>query len=489
MKNALVQTAGLAMVCWCMAFAGDAPAAVEKATFDFGPIASRTYDLNNDERLRILGPLFERARAGDGMDLVAARPLFSTVDDPARDRALIDYAWPVGMSRTIHDENQWRFLFFFGFNHTTNDPGDRYRTWLIPFYFQGRDASGETYRALFPLGGTIKDFVGRDEVSFVLFPLFSRSALNDISTVNVFWPLVSKTTSSRGHISRGRVFPLYGYNIHDGKFDKRFILWPFYTRAHYQYEKGHGHSHMLFPLYGVVDLDTEKTLWLLPPFFRFTDGQQQDITYAPWPFFQRRVGNGVDQLYVWPIWGRKKFEERDTRFYLWPFFWTQTDRRPGEQVTRFHAVPFFSHTAVRAATTNMPAAADAEVLARRHKCWPLYSYRRDGDASRLRFPELWPFADAPSVERNLAPFWSLVERRTHGEKSDTEILWGLYRQHDRGPDERYVSLFPLADYRRAEGGHSWNLLKGLIGYEQKASRKSLKLLYILRIPLNGESEP
>lgn len=470
------------------AAAQDAPEK-SRRPFDFGPFVSRHHDLNGDERLKVLGPLFERAHSPDEMTLTATRPLFSTVDDPARDRALIDYAWPVGTSRTINDENQWRFLIFYGFNHTTNDPGDRYRTWLIPFYFQGRDTSGKTYRALFPLGGTIKDFVGRDEISFVLWPLYSTSALNEISTVNVLWPFISKTTSTQGHISRGRIFPFYGYNRHAGKFDKKFILWPFYTDARYHYEEGHGGGHILFPLYGYMNLDTERTIWLLPPFFRFTDGERQDVVHAPWPFYQRRLGDGVDLRYIWPVWGRKTIEDRETHFFLWPVFWTETDQRPGESIRRFNVVPFFSHAVVRANTPEETPPGEREVLARRHKLWPLYSYRRDGDTTRFRFVELWPFADAPAVERNWAPLWSLYERRATATNADTELLWGLFRNQKRGDEGRYVSLFPVADYRRDGETRSWNLLKGLVGYERKDSRKSIRLLYFLKFGIGEESPP
>lgn len=428
------------------------------------------------------------------MTVRAVRPFYSSVQDPARDRSLRDYVWPIGSSHTVHDETQWRFLVFFGFNHTTNDPGQRYRTWLFPFYFQGRDASGQTYRALFPVAGTLRDFVGRDEISFVLFPLYSRSQLNEISTHNVLWPFISRTTSTKDHIYRARVFPFYGVNRHRDKFDKRFILWPVYTEAHYYYEKGHGHAHILFPLYGIVNLDTEKTLWVLPPFFRFTRGEAQNITFAPWPFFQRRVGNGIDQLYIWPLWGRKKVDQLERSFYLWPFIWTEYNDRPAWDSSRLIVAPFFSHTAVRAdAVATNGVAAEPAVLERRHKLWPLYSYRRDGEASRLRFLELWPFADAPAVERNWAPFWSLYARHSISNNVDTEILWGLYRNHRRADAFRYVSLFPLVDYTRDEqtgtDRKSWNLLKGLIGYERKDSQKSLRLLYVLRIPLGKDESP
>ncbi|HMO51579.1 MAG TPA: hypothetical protein PKE26_01765 [Kiritimatiellia bacterium] len=484
----------LALVMASSAMAEPAEPSRRRSGFDFGPFISRHQDVNGDWRLKILGPLYEQAESGDGMRLDAVRPLYSTVEDPTRDRALTDVVWPLATSRTVRDENQWRYLFFFGFNHTTNDPGQRYRTWLIPFYFQGRDAEGKTYRALFPVGGTIKDFVGRDEISFVLFPLYSTSALNDLSTVNVLWPFISRTRSERDHIYRARVFPFYGVNRHRDKFDKRFILWPIYTEVHYQYPKGHGKGHMVFPLYGRLDLDTEKTWWVVPPLVRFTRGENMNITYAPWPFYQRRVGAGIDQRYLWPLWGKKVIDDLDTRFYLWPIFWTERDRRPGQTVERVLVVPFFSHTAVRADTSGATAAdAPPEVLARRHKFWPLYSYRRVEEASHLRLVELWPFADTPSVERNWAPLWSLYTRSARGADVDHEALWGVFRHQRRGDDYRYVSLFPLVDVTREEAAsesvRSWNLLKGLVGYERKGSRKSIRLLYFVRIGIGKESPP
>lgn len=465
--------------------------AEDPESFDLGFLASRHRDVNGDLRLKVLGPLYERVSSTNGMRMDAFRPLYSTAEDPATDRALADYAWPVGTTRSVRDERRWRWLIFYGFNHTTNDVVHRYRTWLIPFYFQGRNASGTTYRALFPLGGTLRDFAGRDEISFALFPLYSTSALNDITTVNYLWPLISRTRSEKGHISRHRFFPFYGMNHHQGKFRKRFVLWPFYNDVRYEYGEGRGGGHMLFPLYGTVNLDTEKTLWVLPPFFRFTRGEQ-NIVHAPWPFFQKRSGENIDQLYLWPLWGRKKLETVDRSFFLWPVFWKEHVDRLDSTVDRFLVAPLFSHTAVRA-DADPESDERPEVLARKHKLWPLYSYRREGEASRLRFVELWPFADAPAVERNWAPLWTLYSRATAAGKADTEILWGLYRHHRDGEAYRYVSLFPLADYRRdaradAEG-RSWNLLKGLVGYERKGSQKSIRLLYFLRFNISGEQQP
>jgi hypothetical protein len=462
-------------------------------SYDLGFIASRHADVNGDWRTRGLGPLLEWVRATNDMELAAYRPFYSEVEDPASDRSLFDVAWPLATSRTVQDENQWRALFFFGFNHTTNDPNPRSRTWLFPFYFQGRDAEGKTYRALFPLAGTLKDFVGRDEITWVLWPLYSTSALNDLSTVNLLWPFISRTTSARDHIYRARVFPFYGVNRHRGKFDKRFILWPFYTEVNFHYARGHGGGFILFPLYGQLKLDTETTRWFLPPFFRFTRGEHGAITYAPWPFFQRRTTAEIDLLYLWPLWGRKSMDAVDQSFYLWPVFWTETQRRTGTTTKRFIAAPVFSHAVTRPNEPIDVPFDERPAVGRKHKLWPLYSYRREGEASFFRTLALWPFADSPSIERNWAPLWSLYTRQSNGDSVDHEILWGLYRDHRRGDTYRYISLFPLFERERDERVdppvRRWNILKGLIGYRREGDDRRLRLLYLLSIKLNQESPP
>lgn len=485
-----------------LAFGGGFAAPVAASTntghdgsFDLGPIISRHRDVNGEWRLKILGPLYEHASRDDGMNLHAVRPLYSTVRDPSRDRRMSDYLWPVGTRRRIQDESQWRWLVFMGFNHTTNDPGDRYRTWLIPFYFQGRTDSGKTYRALFPIGGSIHDFFGRDRISFVLFPLYSTSSLKDMSTVNFLWPLISRTRTDDDRVYRARFFPFYGVNREEGRFNKRFILWPFYTEVEYTHKNSKGRGHMVFPLYGTLNITTEKTLWLLPPFFRFTKGDERNIIHAPWPFYQRVTGKDIDLHYVWPFWGHRQTGSRERSFVLWPFFWSDADKRPGSRSHRLMAVPFFSHTVVRA--DPEPAVVEGQPespsLARRHKVWPLYSYRREGEASRFRFVELWPFADAPSVDRNLAPLWTLYSRYANKGNVDTEILWGLYRNQKRAEHGRYVSLFPLFDYRRDDQvdqpRRSWNILKGLIGYEREGERHTYRFLYLLKVRTGKEPTP
>lgn len=468
-----------------------APASTPRA-FDFGPIASRYKDIHGEWHTTGLGPFFETASSTQDMHFTAVRPFHSRIDDPPRERIARDYLWPLATTRDLKCEQNSRFLIFFNFNHDTRSINPRYRWWIIPFYFHGRDINGNTYRALFPLGGTIREFLGRDEIKFWLFPIRSTSRLNDLKTSNWLWPIYSETKGDDTY--RFRVFPFYLYSHREGNFTKKAILWPFWNSAEYYHPKSSGKGHILFPVYGHMKLTDQETWWVIPPFFRYTTGDQTKMLFAPWPFVQWRksmsTNDSYEKLYIWPLYGRKQIDKLQQSFALWPFFHWSTFDRDTEVQDRFSAVPFyFGETVTKKAVSNEPEA----VVKRSSKLWPLYSYRRKDDESRFKMLELWPFAEASAVERNWAPFWTLYSRKTKGDNVDIEILWGLYRQQHREGGADYYSLFPLFDWRdaaeAAPAGSRWSILKGLIGYEHADSRKRLRMLYFFTLPLGRETKP
>jgi hypothetical protein len=454
-------------------------------TFDAGFFASRYEDAFGHMRTTALGPFYERVISPAGHDVRAYRPLTSGVVDPVQDRDMRDVLWPLYVGRRIHHESQWRAGVFYGFRHGDHEAA-RKRTWLIPFYFQGRTTEGKTYRALFPLGGSIHDILGRDYVEFALFPLYLHTTFKDQKSTSFLWPIYSRTTGDTIH--RWRIFPLYGESHSEGKFDKRFILWPIWNDVRYHYPNSKGSGFMLFPIAGRLVLTDQTTTWVLPPFFRFTRGEERSFIHAPWPFFQYSSGD-VDKLYFWPLWGRKTFENVDRRFFLWPIFWHSTADYPESIQTRHMMVPFFSHTKRVSKTLNEDG--EAEVVERRHRIWPVYSYVRRGETSRFRTLALWPLPDYSSVERNLAPLWTLYSRVAHEDNVDSEILWGLYRNLKRGEEARSWSIFPLYESRRDDRldppRRSWSILKGLLGREKTGDHARWRFLYFFRS--GGDGSP
>lgn len=277
---------------------------------------------------------------------------------------------------------------------------------------------------------------------------------------------------------RKRLFPLYGVSRQRNEFQRKFIMWPFWTQAKYNFKSVQGDAWMLWPIYGQLKLSNQEVRWFVPPLFRMAKGGNNTRSHALWPVVQRSKGE-VDKFYLWPLYGQKKVGHVSSQFYIWPIISRKQLDRKEELVHRSYALPiWYAHTH-RAKTKN--GEIEKEPYSVYRKVWPLFSYRREHSVSRFRSLALWPLKQSGPIDRNWAPFWTLYEHHNVNGKTDTEVLWGLYRRSVRPGEYRSASLFPLMEWRtdHTETGHhlSWNVLKGLVGSHWEDEARRYRLLY------------
>jgi len=468
----------LALVAGCVSVPG--------RRVDAGPLYRAGPDVHGTATMRVLGPLVERQSSGDGMTFSAVRPFWSRVADPDRDRAVSDFLWPLGMDKTYRGERDWRYFPAFGHDFDVGQSRSRHRWTVFPLLFGGRSLQDQPYFAVFPLGGTLHEFLGRDRIVFVLFPLYAYNQMDATRSHSVLWPIFSRTVGPE--IYRWRVWPFYGYSYNQDRWTKRFVMWPLWTSVQYHFPDQPGSGFVLFPLYGRVDVGERHSRMLLPPFFKYEwAGDHHRAWNAPWPFVQYSRGS-VDKLYFWPLYGRKALAHERQWFALWPLVSGQRSEQPKQIVNHFRALPLVYYESTYERLPAGEAGDDAvrverkKALARYFKLWPLFSYRREADHSLLRTLALWPLKHTPGIERNWAPLWSLYTRERAGDVRESELLWGLYRQR-RTATQRDVSVFPLLRTHRDHtcASRSWSLLYGLVGMEKKGEQRTWRLLYILRI--------
>ncbi len=446
--------------------------------FDGGPIGAFDEDLHGHSRVRALGPLIESRRDGEGQRFHAVRPFYSRTEDRARDRTVSDIVWPLGMVKHWKGETDWRVFPSFGHDFDADDGSSRHRWSLFPLLFGGEDINGRKYFAFFPLGGTIREFVMFDRVTFVLFPLYTYSEQEGNKTHSVLWPIFSRTKGA--DISRWRVFPFYGVSRSEERWTKHFVMWPFWTSVKYHYPDQQGGGFVLFPLFGKVDSGECSSRMILPPLFKWERGADDyRAVNCPWPFIQYRRGK-IDRTYVWPLFGTRAMDNDRKWFALWPILSGRCMEREDHVVRHLRAMPFVFYESKTHDSKTSDASTD--VFSRYFKLWPLVSYRRENAASRLRVLALWPLKQTPAIERNWAPLWSLYARERNGEALESEFLWGLYR-HRRDEQSSRISLFPLVQSAASTGetsGRSWSLLYGLVGYRREGVQKQFRLLYLLK---------
>lgn len=476
----------LVLSCLCLFFLVF-PCGTLKSEVDLGCLFFHGDDVEDNDLTTAAGPVYESRRSEAGVSFRAVRPFYSVLDKEANDRRLQEYLWPLGMVKDFQGEKYWRFLLAYGNDFDNTEAGSRYRFIILPVVFAGRDKNEQGYFAVFPLGGRINEFLGRDSMSFVLFPLYGRSRINDVKSHAVLWPFIA--WGSGKNMSKFRVFPFYGESERRGRWAKRFVMWPIWTSVRYDYPDTPGGGFMFFPFYGHVQAGDDSESWMLiPPLFRLSRSSDHLEFNAPWPIIQYASGEH-EKMYFWPVWGRKAIGPVRSWFCIWPIVSGETVERESYTSKRFLLLPFVQHetrtdTAGAALEeSDAPSAGPRSADYRYLKLWPFLDYRRRDGNSRFGMLSLWPFKNADSIERNYSPFWTLYSHLSTGDEREDKLLWGLFRWRRSDGGDRDLTLFPLFSERKKcehEESREWRFLLGLAGYRREGLLKTYRLFYFIK---------
>ena len=161
---------------------------------------------------------------------------------PTTESKEFDLLYPVLTYERFGTEYRWQLaqlLSFSGGQNPDDYPPDDSR--FSRFIFSSaRRTPDKNYTALFPLYGHIQDRLFRDEIFFVLFPLYVETRKRDVVTDNYlfpifhlrhgdglqgwqFWPLVGNEHKDVTWSTNG-----FGETEISGGHDRFFALWPVY---------------------------------------------------------------------------------------------------------------------------------------------------------------------------------------------------------------------------------------------------------------------
>ena len=425
-------------------------------------------------RTEAVGPFFYDQQK-DSETTWAVPPLFSHDVDPAVESREDDWVYPLLTYERYGTEYRWQFVQLLSFSGgLLPDDSEKRRFTVFPIYFQQRSPdTNENYTALVPFYGHIKDRLMRDEIFFVMFPIYSETRKHDIVTDNYlypvfhlrhgdglhgwqFWPLVGAehkdvTTVTNGF---GDVETVAGH-------DKFFALWP----IHSWQNTGIGTDdpekfRANLPLYSTFrspKYDSTTVLW---PFFTWIDEREKKYHewQAPWPFVIFARGEGKTTSRVFPLFSLSQNKTVENDSYLWPLYRHKEVHSDPLELTR-HSVLFYVYSAVSEKNTQTGAAK------KRLDMWPFFTWHRDFNGNK-RLQILAPIEPAVpnnrGIERNWSPLWSLWRSENGPVTGATSqsLLWNLYRR-DTTPGTKKCSL-----------------LFGLFQYQSDGENKRLRLFYI-----------
>ncbi|GFE59325.1 hypothetical protein [Geobacter sp. AOG1] len=448
--------------------------------------------------LSLLGPLLKFERHGDDSTL-AARPLLYRTEDRREQTAQTSYLYPLASTDSSPRATTFQVMQLLQKNvYRKGEEGEEHNSQFFPFYLQGRSNKYGPYTSVFPLYGDIYERLWRDEIHFVLFPLYSRTVNRGTTSRNYLYPFFNTIEGDKE--SGFQFWPLYGQAAKDGVYRKRFLLWPFFLSESRDLNTNNPKERRyIFPFYSSLDSPQRTSRYYLWPFFGHTvdrgNGEAREepavSSFAFLDVYEEQSKGKLEEWdYFWPFWytvrspertedswlpfyARTVKKETEKTWYMWPLYRTERLDSPLFRQDRDRLLYWLY-------SDNRESWPVDGMSRRKMAFWPLFVYTRDPrGVMGFSFPApVEPILDKEGIEKNWAPFWRIYQQRWNEQgDSAASLLWNLYWHEARGKDLAY-ELFPLLAYRKESQFTDFRFLKGLIGYRNQAGTKRLTLFWL-----------
>lgn len=452
------------------------PSVFGQDDFHAGPLYD-TFQLTlaPGHRTEVMGPLYYNQQSGSER-IWALPPIYSHDTDPSVEMVQNDYLYPIMTYRRYGTEYRWQFIQLFSFAGGEDPNGfqDVRRFTIFPIYFQQRSPlTNDNYTAFFPFYGRLKERLFRDDIFFIMFPIYGETRKKDVINDNYLYPFFNVRHGDGMHGwqfwpivgAEHKIVTLQTNNWGDvqtnGGHDHLFVLWP----IHFRQNNGIGTDDPekiradlpLFYLQRSPQRDSTSVIW--PLFMWINDrGQKYREWQMPWPIVIIARGEGKTTTRVFPLFSRAHNNTLEDNFYLWPVYkFNETHSAPLDR--RRTRILFFLFQN----TTDGNTGTGKEK--RRVDFWPFFVYHRDFDGNK-RLQIIAPLEsfvpDNPNIERDWSPLWSLWRAQDNvktGARSQS-LLWNLYRR-DSAPGTKKISL-----------------LFGLFQYQSNVETKKMRLFFI-----------
>lgn len=456
-----------------------------RAQDNFWPVlVTRPAPAGDSAARQAVGPLgFFSPRPDGGVD-AGLRPLWLARRDAAGDLEAWHFAYPLLSYRRRSYGESWSFFNLINRDVVTHanraDPEAQTDTFAIwPVYFSRQTGSPESsYRALFPIAGSLPAKFGFDRFTWGLFPLYGRFEKNGVTTTTAPWPFL-KVLDGEGN--RGvELWPLAGHRAKAGVYREQFLLWPFLQRRddHLDDPTRTSHQAHFLPFYAVdrrPGYVSETFGW---PFFGYVDRTapyRYHATHYFWPLWVQGRG---DQRHVnrWaPFYTHSNMRGYDKTWVAWPL-WRQADWRADglDQSRRQLLYVLYHHTEQRSPTN--PDLAPARKL----HVWPLLSYWDNG-AGRRQAQALSPFEVFMPNNDVVRQLWSplfAIYRFEQSRPGDVRhsLLWdGITYERSKSRESGAFHLGPLLSVTTNENAQRISLLGGLLGIKRTPGEHTWRL--------------
>jgi len=461
----------------------------ESESISLGPLYEKfSLTLSPGARKEAAGPFFYWEQKEAQLQY-AVPPLFSYTKDPDTESQEFDFLYPIMTYDRFGSEYRFQWFQIFSFSGGKDQAAVKTdKMALLPFFSWQRSLdTNQNATALWPLYGTMKNRYFRENIKFVLWPLYVETQKKDVHTYNYALPFFHRRTGDG--LSGWQFWPLAGYeekklttqtNHLDevavvGGHKKLMIAWPFF----FEQKTGLGTenpqtNHVFLPLYSFQRSPQRDSTTVLWPFITYTDDRARKYREidAPYPLVMFARGEGKYGNRIWPLFSHVTNANLRSEFYLWPLYKFNGFRSDAVERERTRIALFLYSDMVQRQPGQKPSF-------QRSDLWPLFTARKEANGNerlQLLAPLEPMIPNSKSVERNFSPIWSIWRSETNPSKglSSHSFLWNLYRFEKAPQKKKYSFLFGLFQYQSSPEEKKWRIFHLSMGKGPKPRDKSVK---------------
>ncbi|MBL6720952.1 MAG: hypothetical protein ISQ08_06020 [Planctomycetes bacterium] len=358
----------------------------------------------------------------------------------------------------------------------SEDRPETFQFFSLPGVYLSRDASGRRKSAFFVFYGDVEEFLSFDRAQWVLFPLFARFERRGRTQWNLLFPMIQWSTGEGG--TSWRVWPLAGDLRWEGRYRRRFLLWPFLMVQESELDSAAGarRTWQLWPLFGWSSRGEARSWTALWPFFGLTTDERTGFWAwdGPWPLvvFQGGDPERSERQRVWPFYSHYRGDGLDSTWLLWPLYNRRSETYAEFSREAVSVLPFWSswdRTDRDGRTSSW------------RKLWPIMRRGTDqADESELiGWPALNPLPRQGWIDEHYAWMWELYAARRTFDRVRVRSWLGLYREEtDRLEQRRSIAgLWARRDLvEEGRKVREVSLLFGLLRARREGENGSFRLL-------------
>ncbi len=431
----------------------------------------------------LLGPFIYKEK-DPSKQIFSLRPLFTIVNTPSQKKVF--FLSPLGIYKKTKTRISLKLVPIirktWEQNSTLESENNQNFIEIFPF-FGGRDNHNATFGGIFPIYGNLKNFFGKKEITFVLWPVYTKVKYENYEATSYFWPFIRIVSSQKypDKYKGAKLWPIFG-KFKEGNLERSFVLWPFYIKEENKDPDFKSKKIVVFPLYAKEDNPVYTKLVLLWPFYQKVKGKNKEYYQLdfPWPFYRKIEGEDIKGRRFWPLFGWTRSPEVKKSFLLWPFYFHNEIELKRKQVLYLKKEDRFLLLSklVKISLNKNPYLKEVRI-------WPIgYSFENFAKKNEEFFmPALFPFRDK-GIEYNYLPLLTFIHKKSQNKFSETKFLWGLYRS-EKVENERVNELAFLIRTVKGPQTNYVEFLEGLLGFGKIQGNSVCKLFFI---PLEKKNE-